>query len=201
MAELNLSIPDLFRRAFNTSRGQQYDAGQLNEEEAAAIEYEGPSSAQLEGTEFLTVRNELNAKLPDGRPLFMPVQLGGVLLPNEPTINLSKRKRIAETSLIGSRRKGTVKELISSEDWQITIRGIAVNAASTLYYPEDQVAQLKELDAREEALDIKCALTSLLGIYRVVIYQISFPEMIGIQHAQAYELKCVSDEDFILEIE
>lgn len=201
MAELNLSIPELFRRAFNTSRGQQYDAGQLNKDEAAAIEYDEQSSAQLEGTEFLSVRNELDAKLPDGRPIFMPVQLGGILLPNEPTISFRKRKRIVETSLVGSRRKGTVKELISSDDWELTIRGIAVNSQSTLYYPEDQVAQLRELDAREEALDIKSAITSLLGIYRVVIYDVFLPEMIGIQHAQAYEFKCVSDEDFILEIE
>jgi len=34
-----------------------------------------------------------------------------------------------------------------------------------------------------------------------VIKQFSLPEMIGIQHAQAYELICVSDEDFELNID
>ncbi|MDV7397193.1 DUF6046 domain-containing protein, partial [Arthrospira platensis SPKY1] len=93
------------------------------------------------------------------------------------------------------------KELIRSDDWEITIRGIAVNNRSTLYYPEDQVQQLALLDSVEGSLDIESALTNLLGIYRVVIYRITLPEMVGIQHAQAYELFLVQDEDFILEIE
>lgn len=201
MAELNLSLPDLFRRAFGIERGLPYDGSKLNEEETTKIEFDEIENVSDEGTEFLTVRNELNAKLPDGRAIFMPVQIADVLLPNEPTIAFSKRKRIIETALVGSKRKGTVKELISSEDWEITIRGIAVNYESKIYYPEDQVADLIGLDAREESLEIKSALTSLLGIYRIVIKSFRLTEMVGIQHAQAYEFQCVSDEDFILEIE
>lgn len=199
MAELNLSIPDLFRRVFRTERG--YDGSKLEEAAETNIEYEEPSASDEEGTEFLSVRNTLNAKLADGRPMFMPVRIGGVLLPNEPTIYLTKRKRIVETTLVGSVRRGTVKELITSDDWEITIRGIAVNSQSTLFYPEDAVASINELDRREEALEVECALLSLLGVFRVVIHQVTFPEMVGIQHAQAYELRCISDEDFILEIE
>jgi hypothetical protein len=199
MSEFSLSLPDLFNRAFRTQRG--YDGSKLEQPNEATPVYEEADSTPAEGTEFVSVRNTLNAKLADGRPMFMPVRIGGVLLPNEPTIFLRKRKRIVETTLIGSVRRGTVKELITSDDWEVIIRGIAVNTESTLYYPEDQVKDLNDLDAREEALEIECALTSLLGIYRVVIFEVSFPEMVGIQHAQAYELRCISDEDFILEID
>jgi hypothetical protein len=45
-----------------------------------------------------------------------------------------------------------------------------------------------------------CALTNLLGIYRLVITSFELPEMIGIQHAQAYQFTCISDEDFLLEL-
>lgn len=201
MAEFNLSIANLFERAFGVSRGKPYDSNLLRDQATEKIEFDEVGGSNQEGTEFLTTRNELNAKLPTGRSLFMPVEIGGYLLPYEPTISFSKRKRIVETGLVGSRRKGTVKELISSEDWEITIRGIALNSESKLYYPEDQVAKLNDLDKREEALEINSALTSLLGIYRIVIKQFRLPEMIGVQHAQAYEFQCVSDEDFILELE
>lgn len=201
MAEISLIIQELYERAYGIGRGKPYYGNQLNEDERQKIEYEQADETPAEGTEFLSVRNTLDAKLPDGRPIFMPIRIGGILLPNEPTMVFTKRKRVAETSMVGSKRKGSVKELITSEDWQITIRGICVNTESTLYYPEDQVAAIRDLDAREEALDVECALFALLGIYRIVILDVTFPEMIGIQHAQAYELKCVSDYDFVLEIE
>jgi hypothetical protein len=202
MAELNLSIPDLFQRAFPGLRqGKPYDGGLLTEDVAQDIEYTEPNAAGEEGTEFLSVREQVGGRLYDGRPMFMPVSLGGILLQHEPTIFLSKRKIVTETSLVGSKRKGSVKELIRSDDWELTIRGIAVNTKSTQFYPEDQVQTLSLLDSIEGSIEIESALTNLLGIYRVVIYRITLPEMVGIQHAQAYELFCVQDEDFILEIE
>jgi hypothetical protein len=199
MSELNLSIAGLFQRAFGRGRG--YDASEIAERTAVDIEYDYPDADTQEGTEFLTVRNQLNSKLYDGRSIFMPVRLGGILLPNEPTLRLRRSKRIERTTLTGSGRPGSVKELIYLDDWEIVIRGIAVNSQSTQFYPEDQVSQLRDLEARQEALDIECALTSLFGIYRVVITDADFPEMIGIQHAQAYEFRCYSDEDFILTID
>jgi hypothetical protein len=102
---------------------------------------------------------------------------------------------------VGSRRKGSVKELISIDDDSITIRGIIVNTKSTRDYPEDEVLALKELIDRPEALAIECGLTELLGIYRLVIEDWDLPEIRGFQHAQAYELKCTSDEDWNLEID
>lgn len=195
------SIKELFERAFKTNRGKPYDGQQLNESTNEAIEYEAEDTGTDEGTEFLTVRNEIGAKLPDGRAMFMPVEINGYVLPNEPTMSFTKRKRIVETALVGSKRRGSVKELISSEDWEITIRGIAVNSKSALYYPEDDVKALNDLDSKEEALSINSALTSLLGIYNIVIKSFRLTEMTGIQHAQAYEFQCVSDEDFILNLD
>ena len=103
--------------------------------------------------------------------------------------------------MVGSTRRGTVKELISMDDWVVTIRGIALNYKSVAVYPEDQVKQLRDLFERRESLKTESALTNLIGIYRLVIKEMFLPEMIGIQHAQAYEFQCVNDEDFILEID
>jgi hypothetical protein len=147
------------------------------------------------------MRNTLNAVLPTGQSIFMPIRLGGVLLPNEPTIRITGQKTIVETALAGSTRRGTVKELISVDDYQVLIRGIAINYSSKLIYPEDQVKALHDLYLKNESLLIECALTNLLGIYRLVIKSVDFPEMVGVQHAQAYEFTCISDEDFDLEIQ
>lgn len=202
MAEFNLDIGTLINRAFGVGRGKPFDPGQVQQPTIRQEQkYEGlPASSDEEGTEFVQVRNALNATLPTGSPVFMPMKLGGVLLPNEPTIIINSRKNIVETALAGSTRRGTVKELISIEDWSVTIRGVAINYKSKLVYPEDQVKSLRDLYERNESLEVQCALTNLLGIYRLVIREFELPEMTGIQHAQAYQFLCTSDEDFILEL-
>jgi len=159
-----------------------------------------PASNDQEGAEFMQMRLSVNSSLPTGQSVFMPMRLGGLVLPNEPSIIVSSRKNIVETALAGSSRRGTVKELISVEDWSVTIRGVVINYDSVLVYPEDEVKALRDLYNLNEALDVESALTNLLGIYRLVIKEFLLPEMIGIQHAQAYQFICTSDEDFILEL-
>lgn len=202
MAFATFDIGTLFNQAFGFGRGRPYDPSKVNETGIRKEEDfdDLPTSSDGEGTEFVQVRNSMNATLPDGRPIFMPMRLGGLILPNEPSISISSRKNIVETALAGSTRRGTVKELISIEDWQVTIRGIALNFASKLVYPEDQVKSLRDLYEKNESLEVMCALTNLLGIYRLVITSFELPEMVGIQHAQAYQFTCVSDEDFLLEL-
>lgn len=202
MADFTLDIETLFKSAFGLGRGKPFDHRQIKEPVVGAQPpYEAvPAARDAEGTEFVQMRNSLPAALPSGRTLFMPMRLGGVMLPNEPSISISSRKNIVETALAGSTRRGTVKELISIEDWQVTIRGVAINFESRLVYPEDQVKALRDLYERNESLTVACALTNLLGIYRLVIRDFELPEMIGVQHAQAYQFNCTSDEDFLLEL-
>ncbi|MBV6442757.1 MAG: hypothetical protein EPGJADBJ_04481 [Saprospiraceae bacterium] len=202
MAELSFDIGTLLNRAFGIGRGKPFDPGQIQQ---PGIRTEQPFPAQpatdsTEGDEFVQMRNSIVSRLPTGQPVFMPVRLGGVVLPNEPSLIINSRKNIVETALAGSERRGTVKELISIEDWSVVIRGVAINYKSSQFYPEDQVKELRDLYERNESMEIQCALTNLLGIYRLVIREFDLPEMIGVQHAQAYQFICTSDEDFILEL-
>ena len=202
MATINFDITTLFQQAFGIGRGKPYDGSQAKEQSFAKVEgYEAPASDDEEGTEFVNMRDVLRASTPTGQSIFMPVSLGGLLLPNEPTLVITGQKRIVKTALAGSTRKGSVKELISVDDYSVTIRGIALNYESTRVFPEDMVKDINDLYLRNESLEVKSALTNLLGIYYLVIERVTFPEMVGIQNAQAYELQCVSDEDFDLEIE
>ena len=150
--------------------------------------------------EFLRIRQLLNAKNALGTEYFMPVKLGDVLLPNEPSVTVASKKNIVETVLVGSTVQGSVKELVAIGDYEITIRGLAIKQDSKLYYPEREIKTLHDLYKRNESVVIVCGLTELLGISRVIITDFSLPEMIGVQHAQLYEIRCISDTDFELEI-
>jgi hypothetical protein len=159
------------------------------------------SDGSQEGTEFINMRDTIQASLHTGVKAFMPIQIGSLVLPNEPTIEIFSRKRIQETEITGNTtRKGTVKELISTGDYDITIRGIALNYQSVIYYPEDIVKALNDLYLQNQSHEIKCALTQILGVYELVIRSIRLPHTPG-KHAQAYELVCVSDEPFELDID
>lgn len=202
MAQTEFSINALLERAFGVGRGLPFDSSRAETPQIRTEQpfEDVPASNDQEGAEFMQMRLSVNSSLPTGQSVFMPMRLGGLVLPNEPSIIVSSRKNIVETALAGSSRRGTVKELISVEDWSVTIRGVVINYDSVLVYPEDEVKALRDLYERNEALDVESALTNLLGIYRLVIKEFLLPEMIGIQHAQAYQFICTSDEDFTLEL-
>jgi Domain of unknown function (DUF6046) len=181
MNEFNIS--QAYKQAFGVERGQSFSL---------------PAIATADNNAFLRIRNLLNVKLLSGASVFMPLKIGDFVFPNEPTIDVSSRKHIVETVLANA--NGTVKELISTGDYELTIRGIALNQASKVIYPEALVRDLNALYKRREALEIVCALTELLGIRRIVIKDFRLPSMVGVQHAQAYEFVVLSDHEFILNL-
>jgi hypothetical protein len=202
MAQFEFDIKNLYQSAFGLPRGDSFDSSKLSVPHVEeGISYESVRDLPLkEGDYFYQMRFAILGNSPLGRTLFMPMRIGGFMMPNEPSIEIVAKKTIVETALAGIGRRGSVKELISVDDYDITIRGIALNFQSKKIYPEDIVKGLHELFLRNEALKMECAITSLLGIDRLVIKQLKLPDMVGVQHAQAYELICVSDEDFDLEI-
>jgi len=134
-----------------------------------------------------------------GKPYFMRVKLGGVQLPNEPLLTFSRQKKIVQTTITGSQRQGTVKELISSSDYKIDLRGWCINPA-VKEYPKSQVEQIIQLCERPEALEIENKLCDYFGIYRIVITSYDFADMQGKPYSQAYQISMVSDEDFYAEL-
>lgn len=169
--------------------------------ETGIVRYEDGMPEEMEEGSFVNLRSTVTSRDMLGRPFFMPVKLGGVVLQSEPTVLISSSKTIVKTALAGSSRRGTVKELISVEDYELILTGVVFSEQNKKAYPEDRVKELNDLYNRNESLPIECALTSLLGIYRVVIERMELPDMIGYQNAQAYRFNCVSDEDFEIEID
>lgn len=126
---------------------------------------------------------------------FMPVKLGDLELPNA-IISFQGKKNIIETQLIGY--KGSIKELINIDSYEITIRGILID--EEISFPDEQIMDLQELWDKNESISLQCALSDIFlqEDDKVVIRSIRLPEMKGIEHAQAYEIECISDAYFEL---
>lgn len=70
---------------------------------------------------------------------FMPVAIGGIQLWN-PIIRLAARKLVVDTPMV--EMDGSVKEIISIDDYIINIRGTIKNTDGL--WPDDDVAALKD---------------------------------------------------------
>lgn len=97
-------------------------------------------------------------------------------------------------------RGGTVKELISIDDYQINVKGILINDDNV--FPESEVIDLHELFLKAESVIMKCVLTDIFlkGTFgqRVVIKDLKFPAVVGVEHAKPFEMELESDMIFEL---
>lgn len=122
-------------------------------------------------------------------------------LPNEPIISIGLSKKIIETATVGKQRKGTVKEYICTEDYQISIKGVCVDLENPEAYPSEQVGVLNDMFEINDALDVDSnPFFELFGIRKIVLKDIQFDEMIGEAGLQRYTITAVSDEDFYAEL-
>lgn len=159
--------------------------------------YDGPEANERESSNLGSTLRKRDA---NGRWYFMPVVLvykgKEYEMPNS-LISIRGKKHIVSTPMVG--RKGTVKELISMEDYEIKIQGVALGTD----WPDDQLADIKEIYAVNESVQLKCALTDIFMDEEdmVVIKSIDIPEMRGVEHAQTYSLDLETDRSFELIME
>lgn len=125
-----------------------------------------------------------------GTPIFMPLEIDGYQLPNEPLISVTGSKYVVKTVVQGI--KGTVKEEISTGDYNINIKGVIVNEQSD-EFPSDEVRQIRALFEKPGALPVKSAFLSLFGIDRIVLLQPTFHGVEGHQSQQSYQIMAISD--------
>lgn len=138
----------------------------------------------------------LRKKDAQGRWYFMPIEVNGVEIPNA-VISIKGKKTIVETAMVG--RKGTVKELISVDDFDIEIAGVALDKD----FPDEAIAELNDLYNINEAVSLKCALTDIFldEEDKVVIKSIDFSVMKGYEAVQVFKMSLVSDRSFELIVE
>lgn len=141
-------------------------------------------------------------KLKNGIWYFMPVSFshkGKTWNFDEAVVSISGKKTIVETPMVG--RKGSVKELISIDDYEIKLVAVLENANGD--YPEQEVQDLVRLWEINEAIKMSCALTDyfLKEDDSVVIKTIEPITVEAQEDMQAFNMTLVSDSPFELELD
>ena len=145
----------------------------------------------------------------DGIEYFLPVVISypdnnnttqTLELPNC-ILSIKSRKTIIETPL--TERRGTVKEFINIQDYDIGVEGFLIEPTNEL--PEDGLATLRMLYEKGVPVNISCALTDIFllrpdrsGSDAVVIYDFEIPKMKGVKNVRPYSFSMKSDEPFSL---
>lgn len=118
-----------------------------------------------------------------------------------PVISIAGKKTIIETHL--TERRGTVKELINIQDYEIVVKGFIIGGNDE--FPENEIATLRSIYEQNTGISIQCPLTDIFllrpdrsGSDQVVISELKFPEIRGIKNIRPYELHMVSDAPFNL---
>lgn len=145
-------------------------------------------------------KSVLRKKDINGYWYFMPVSLNykeqDYELQNA-VISVSNKKTIVETAMVG--RQGTVKELISMDDYEISLSGALIDDD----FPDVSIQTLNNLYCVNATMKLKSALTDLFMTSEdsVVIKSIEFSAMKGTENVQLYTMKLVTDKSFDLIIE
>jgi len=127
---------------------------------------------------------------------YLPVKIGGVMIPHA-VLSLSQSKIIIKTQMPGV--NGSVKELISLDDINLTIVGVIVSDDPN--YPEQKVIELKELWAKNEALEIISVVTDIMmSEYpaKIVITDITLDPVAGYENIQTFSITAISDTQLTL---
>lgn len=104
-------------------------------------------------------------------------------------INVSQPKRIIKTEVQG--RNGTVKELISQDDSQVTINGIITG--SNGHHPADEIIALKNVLNAEIAIEVVSRYLQNLDIYNLVVENWDMVQDPGGYSYQRFTINCISD--------
>ena len=164
---------------------------------ADGYEYPGEQASEKTSSDFGSTLRKKDAQ---GRWYFMPIALEHkgteYEIPNA-VISIRGKKSIVETAMVGS--KGTVKELISVDDYELRISGVCLDVD----FPYQQINALNELYNINESVTLKCALTDIFldEEDKVVIKSIDFAEMKGCETAQVFTMELVTDRSFELILE
>lgn len=175
--------------------------GMLGSKTATASGYEHPEAAPG-FKEFTDKGTRLYKKDHLGRWYFMPVTFiveGKEIEFPTAVMNITGKKTIVETAMVG--RKGTVKELISVDDYRVSITGFIQSTDGT--YPENEIVQMQELYNHNASVELISALTVLVfdDKDQVVITSIDYPATPGLEDGQVVKIECITDKPFELIID
>lgn len=115
-------------------------------------------------------------------------------------ISLSASKRVIETPILN--QKGSIKEIVGQNDYQISISGVLVGQFG---FPTiEDLQRVKPIDAMRNLIEIAEAKVSIkivsdyldnFNIERLMIKSFSFPQNLDSMNLQSFTLTCSSDDN------
>lgn len=129
-----------------------------------------------------------------------------------PIMTIQSSINVVETVVTGL--DGTVKEVTSTSDYAISIKGFLVSTATTIInkggflfeitpteFPEEELRQLRRFYEGKKSVEVvESKLLSFFNIRKLLIKTYSFPKLEGYRYMCPFELECVSDVDFALKL-
>ena len=121
-------------------------------------------------------------------------------LPVDPIVSLSGKNIIVRRNVSKSKKRGSVKERWSQDDWSIIIEGVIIG--ETYADMCDYVKTLRELcENGKKGLDISSDfLNNYMDIWRIAIEDFDFPHTPGMEN-QRFTIKAYSDDIYDLLVE
>lgn len=139
----------------------------------------------------------------EGRYALTEIELrkldGTKLAINDATVNISLKKEIVKTALVGL--DGTIKEYINNGDYDIRINvGIVATEGGRIIdeYPAEGVRMVRDFLHVNEALELQSTFFELFEINRIVITDYSLKQETA-SNRQVLDIKALSDRDYQIE--
>lgn len=123
----------------------------------------------------------------------------GYAFPAELAIEATQAKKIVETDITSL--EGSVEELVSMDDWVLTLKGFLINYADEAY-PEQKVTDLKKgCQLMHSTIPVVSEYLNLLGINYISIHELRLPQLAGYSNVQPFEISAKSKKPYLISVD
>ncbi len=121
-------------------------------------------------------------------------------LPLDPVIGISLRNSIVTRNVLKApvdrrERRGSVKELWTTDDYQVTIAGVIIDSRTV--DAEQWLRFLRQIGESRSVIEVENPVLTVFNIRQIAIQSIDFPFTKGLEN-HMYTINALSDDDFDL---
>ena len=113
-------------------------------------------------------------------------------------ISITKRKNIVYSKV--QNRKGTVKQFISDDDYDIKVSGYLQDAEKPNSFPIESISEILDVCKCQDNIPVSSLLLYSFGIEKAVITNFEISSEEGVMNTAKFSMDLVSDDDLDLEI-
>ncbi len=192
----DLRIADMLRVAFGYKRLAYWPV--TNTTNYNKARYEG-----LRGMDFQFEQRSSLLNTPVIMPLKIQISAKGepveyYNLTDDALVEIRGSKHIVKTKIDG--QDGEFKQLWSMDDYQILIRGIAVDDTTEENYPENIVRQLRKVFELRNHVEVVGPLFTLFNIKYISFESFELVPQPGEQSMVPYQFSALSDKEYKLQL-